>query len=103
MYVPDKWVRVIITPKDGEPIDKILAGWFGGYLSGDSCQLNSGIKSEEDFGDYYEFTGYSGSVYKCYKGSEGLTTMMVAFFDSMKSGLEQGGKGTIEIIKESMQ
>ena len=103
MYVPDKWVRVRITPKDGEPVDKILAGWSGGYLSEDSWELNSGIKSEEDFGDYYEFTGYSGSVYKCYKESEGLTTMPVTIFDSMKSRLEQGGKGTMEIIKESMQ
>jgi hypothetical protein len=32
--------------------------------------MNSGIQMIEEDDGYYLFTGYSGSVYKCYKGAE---------------------------------
>ena len=69
MYQPDNWVilKITINPKDIHY--RVLGGWSGGYLDGDSWRLNSGITKVEDDGDYLLFHGYSGSVYKCYKGS----------------------------------
>jgi len=67
MHIPDNWV--ILKLKD---CYKVLCGTSGGYLDGDSWKLNSGItKIEEDDKAYY-IHGFSGSVYKCYKGSETL-------------------------------
>ena len=48
---------------------KILGGWSGGYTQGDSYRLNSGITKIDTDGDYYVFSGHSGSVYRCHKNS----------------------------------
>ena len=68
----DKWVVIRIGNTD--PIYKVFASWAGGYLDGDSWQINSGIKSVEDAGEYYNFIGYSGSVYACWKTAYGIAT-----------------------------
>ena len=44
---PERWVVVDITV-DGESTKKVFAGWYGGYLDGDSWKLNSGIASEQE-------------------------------------------------------
>ena len=70
-YKPDNWVIVEID-NDGEPFYKVLAGWSGGYLDGDSWRMNSGITSIEAFETYYLIHGESGSIYQCYKNREKL-------------------------------
>lgn len=72
MHTPDNWIIVKMTLPDEEPFFKVLAGWSGGYLDGDSWRMNSGIVKVEEDGDHYLFIGDSGSVYKCHKGSETL-------------------------------
>jgi hypothetical protein len=68
-YRPDNWV--VIKFKGDDPHYRVLAGWSGGYTTGDSWKLNSGITSvervDENFGErvYYRFYGSSGSVYHC--------------------------------------
>ena len=69
MYTPDNWVILKITNKS-EPFYKVLAGWSGGYLDGDSWKMNSGIVKVTKDKDYYYFTGESGSVYKGHKESQ---------------------------------
>jgi len=71
MYTPDNWVILKIN-YDTKIFYKILAGWSGGYLDGDSWRMNSGITKVEVDGNYYLFHGSSGSVYKCHKDSETL-------------------------------
>jgi|TARA_R110000822_G_scaffold279299_2_gene401067 hypothetical protein len=68
-YRPDNWVIVEIANDDGI-FYKVLAGWSGGYLDGDSWRMNSGITEVEEKEDYYLFYGQSGSVYKCWKEAE---------------------------------
>ena len=73
--VPNRWV--ILEVNNGkEVINKVFAGWLGGYLDGDSWKLNSGNVSEAEFDDRWEFTGYSGSVYVCYKNAYGQSAYM---------------------------
>ena len=68
-YTPNNWVIVkIVHPKD--TVYKVLGGWSGGYLEGNSWRMNSGITQIKEDKDYYYFHGYSGSVYKCFKISE---------------------------------
>ena len=68
-YTPDNWV-IIEIPKEEKTYYKVLAGWSGGYLDGDSWRMNSGITSVEEDDEYYYFKGESGSVYKCWKDAE---------------------------------
>lgn len=72
IYQPDNWVVVKIVTKSNKTVYKVLAGWSGGYLDGDSWQLNSGIIKVEDGDGCYHFHGNSGSIYSCGKESYGL-------------------------------
>lgn len=78
-YVPDDWVIVKFSGKDvndGVPLYKVLAGWYGGYLNGDSWRMNSGITRILEREKHYTIEGYSGSVYECHKDSERMSGIM---------------------------
>ena len=66
-YFPDNWV-VVKFPDHY----RVLAGWSGGYTTGDSWRMNSGItKVDQDPNNenHLIFYGSSGSTYFCYKGA----------------------------------
>jgi len=74
MTVPDKWVILKLTEKNSdESVYKVFASFYGGYLDGDSCKINSGIESieieeyntEKESFKLVKFKGYSGSIYEC--------------------------------------
>lgn len=69
-YRPDNWVVIKITGDD--PHYRILAGWSGGYTTGSSWRMNSGIVSVEQFEDLFMFKGSTGSVYNCSRTGYGL-------------------------------
>lgn len=71
-YTPDQWLVVEFINGD-QTFRKILAGWWGGYLNGDSWRLSSAITEIVDQGDSYSIHNESGSVYTCYKNNYGLT------------------------------
>ena len=70
-YNPDNFVVLKITHED-QTFYKVLGGWYGGYLDGDSWRLNSGVDRVELENDVYKFYGSSGSVYNCHKSAYGL-------------------------------
>ena len=69
-YKPDNWVVVKI--KGDDPHYRVLAGWSGGYLSGDSWRMNSGVTECKQDGERLEFYGSTGSCYSCHKETYGL-------------------------------
>lgn len=73
-YCPDYWLVVWIGIKKGQEHYRIFANWSGGYTSGDSWKLNSGIDSVEETDDSYIITGGSGSIYTCRKNSYGVNS-----------------------------
>ena len=82
-YYPDRWIVIKITSPEYGTVEKVLAGWYGGYLGSDSWKLNSGNKRTAEYEDRFEFTGHSGSVYVCYKsryGVSNLTASMLEYF-----------------------
>ena len=92
-YTPDNWVVLKIKPGKGMfPIYKVLAGWSGGYLQGDSWRMNSGITEVKQKGDYYEFYGHSGSCYKCHKEQYQLRMNNAGVYNQMKGQQEFGGQ-----------
>lgn len=72
-YTPDKWAVVKIGGQD--PHYRIFGSWRGGYTSGDSWRLNSGVKSYTEDEDYYYFHGFSNSTYVCHKKGYGVAGM----------------------------
>lgn len=64
-YKPNYWQVVKITSTEGKILYKVFVTWVGGYLDGDSWRMNSGIESVKVNDKIIEFSGYSGSVYKC--------------------------------------
>lgn len=65
MYSCDNWV-VMMSPSGDHY--RLLTGTSGGYLTGSSWRLNSGIVSFEEFdANYYIVKGHSGSSYKVHK------------------------------------
>lgn len=82
-YTPDNWVVLKIV-NDSETLYKVLGGWSGGYLYGDSWRMNSGITRVEEKPHHYEFYGYTGSVYKCGRKSYGLRMNNAGVYNQLK-------------------
>jgi len=70
-YNPDRWE--IIKLEDGDKIHyRVLGSWSGGYTTGNSWRLSSGLEEIKEDGDFYLMKNYSGSVYKCHKKMKGM-------------------------------
>ena len=87
MHTPDCWV-ILQLNNNKEILYKVLAGWSGSYLYGQSWQLNSGIVKVEIEDDYYLFHGYSGSIYKCHKNGYGLNNMTASILANLQKQTE---------------
>ena len=94
-YTPDKWVVIKIETNE-QTIYKVFATVYGGYTNGDSWKLNSGISKVEDLGDYYNFHGYSGSIYSCPKNSYGTSSYTGNILADLIDHMEN--KATIKIL-----
>jgi hypothetical protein len=98
-YTPDRWVILEFTsPKLEAPLQKVFAGWYGGYLNGDNWQLNSGNVSCHKNNEWYEFVGHSGSVYNCHQESYGMSGYMSSVYASMQQKAYASKDTTITII-----
>jgi hypothetical protein len=94
-YTPDKWV-VIRMETNEQAIYKVFATNYGAYTTGDSWRLNSGISKVEDLGGYYNFHGYSGSVYSCPKNNYGTSSYTGSILAECIDCMEP--KATIQIL-----
>ena len=73
------WVIVRFTTTE-ETINKILAGWYGGFGDSNSWKLSSGIEQIEEHDNRYEFHNCSGSVYICNKETERTSALTASIF-----------------------
>jgi hypothetical protein len=83
-YTPTCWV-ILKIKHNAETTFKVLAGWSGGYLDGDTWRCNSGITKVEFNDPCYTFHGYSGSTYVCHKRSETMMMSIAGVYDKMKA------------------
>ena len=97
IYNPDKWVVVKLTNKDNEIHYRVFACWYGGYLGSDSWQMNSGITKVNLVDDFYEFSGTSGSLYRCHTNVYGTSGYGHGVLMNM---IENAKELTIELIPE---
>ena len=102
VYNPDAWVIIKLTdqrPDAEDPIIyKVLAGWYGGYLNGDSWKINSGITEVKRYGEYVDLYGYSGSVYRCPYTAERFTGLTASIFSSFEQDMKEIEGAKIEHI-----
>jgi len=94
-YNPDRWVIV----GDGENF-KVLGGWSGGYLDGDSWRLSSGLQRIEEDGYYYLMHNYSGSVYECHKEGEGMIMIMSGPMSQLEASSDKVRIHTVDEFNE---
>lgn len=94
-YTPDSWVILKINGKN--PHYRVLAGWSGGYTSGDSWRLNSGITRHEFDGDYWYFYGSSGSCYKCYVDSYCMRNIMGGVYREL---VDKYGEDVVQLVED---
>ena len=101
LYTPNTWVMLKFTnTSNGVAVYKILAGWSGSYLYGASWKLNSGVTKVERDGDFYLFSGSSGSVYKCHKNSYGLSAYTSGILESFYGQLVSVSDTKLECMDE---
>ena len=82
---PNSWV-IIEVNHDGEQFQKILSGWSGGYLYGDSWRMSSRIKEIKiDINsEWIIATTESGSTYRLLKESQGLRMSNAGIWNELK-------------------
>ena len=97
MYIPDKWAVIKLT-KQEEVLYKVAASFCGGYTHGDSWKINSGIVSVEETETHYDFIGYSGSTYRCRKGSYGVSMLTASVLKNLEESLPYSV--TFEVLPE---
>jgi len=107
-YTPDNWVvlKITNTKRSGntgygrteEVLYKVLAGWSGSYLNGNSWRINSGITLVFDREDEVHFHGESGSLYRCHKETYGLRMSTAGVYKKMC--LQQEFNGQIILMPE---
>jgi hypothetical protein len=103
-YSPDRWQVVSLVNEEGERIDKVFGSWYGGYGGSDSWKLSSGITKVVEHDKYYEVHNVSGSIYECYKGSEGMSMYAYGIFKRFEAKQEEGKYTITKIdIKEVRQ
>ena len=96
-YTPDSWAILrMVTPE--ETVYKVLASWYGGFDTGDSWKLSSGITEVNDFEGYYDLPQYSGSSYHCYKSSEHMSVIMAMMLSQWQEQAKMAGSVSIEAI-----
>jgi hypothetical protein len=96
---PNKWVIIKIEVPNKDPLYKVFASWSGGYTAGDAWSLNSGITQALLDGDYWDFHGYSGSVYRCHKDAQGTTAYTYGVLMGMIERAKEAG-ATISVVAE---
>lgn len=104
MYDPDKYVVIKIDLPE-ESYFKVFGTWYGGYTTGDSWRMNSGVTRVEETERAYLFYGSSGSCYKCVKGSYGTSAYTAGILHDILSRTNDEVKITLieeDNIKEAM-
>jgi hypothetical protein len=97
IYTPDRWQVVLLKSKN-DSIKKVFAGWYGGYVNGDSWKLSSGIIGTKEFEDRYEFLNHSGSLYVCYKINQGMSGYMGRIMNGWVESSKEDLSVTIRLV-----
>jgi hypothetical protein len=85
VHTPDNWVKLKLLLKSGEISEKLLVGWSGGYLYGDSWRISSQPEKVTKEGDYWVFTTRSGNQYRCHEEAQCMRRNTAHIFEQLKT------------------
>ena len=93
---PDSWVIIEVKTPAGQ-FQKILSGWSGSYLYGDSWRMSSPVKelNIKVNQDFFTVDTESGSRYTLFKSRQGLRMSNAGIYNELK---EKCGD-MLEIVK----
>jgi hypothetical protein len=74
-YAPHHWVVVKLPLGSEGHFYRVMGGWRGGYVGGDSWRMSSRIMSVEKQGPLRVFYGETGSIYYCHTATYGMKGM----------------------------
>ena len=89
---PERWVILKILNNGYQ----VFGTWAGGYLGSDRWKISSGIAKTEQDEEYYYFTGFSGSCYKCHKKGYGTAT---SYGLGILNDIIEQSNGKVELIE----
>lgn len=101
-YNLDLW-RLVRLGKPGNLYYRIFGCWYGGFASGDSWKLSSGVEEDKASfdGDWFTLPQSSGSVYKIHKNNQGLSGygrgVIMSF---VKEAQDSNSELTFDVIPE---
>lgn len=87
---PDRWVAVQVETEE-DRYTRIIAGWYGGYVGGNSYRISTPIVEEREDEHNIYFSTESGSTYICNRSAEGMTTLTSGIYEILKGGSDSGG------------
>jgi hypothetical protein len=87
-----------MNSEQGGKIRKVIASWYGGFAGSDEWRFSSGITEVIEHEKHYEIHNESGSVYTCYKGSEGMSAYTSGEFENYRKKAKTIG-ASIEIVE----
>lgn len=99
-YTPDCWEILRVTRNDGDVIDKVIAGWYGGFAGSNSWKISSGIESVIEHDDHYEMPQSSGSTYLLGKGTRRMSGLMMSIYSSFVTQMVESDMGTLELLED---
>jgi hypothetical protein len=97
-YTPDRWVILEITTLE-ETIQKVFAGWYGGFAGNNSWKLNSGITETRKLGEFFEFDGYSGSTYRCHQNNYAMSGLQHSILTTWQKQAKEAGIVKIRVLE----
>lgn len=98
-YAPDVWVVLEFdAPQLEKPMQKVFAGWYGGFAGSDSWKLNSGITQARKVNGLFEFDGYSGSTYHCHPNCYRMSGLMHSVLSNWLQQADERGDVKIRIL-----
>jgi len=100
MHFCDNWVIIKINGDD--PHYRVLTGTSGGFGTGDSWRMNSGITAVREDADYFYFAGSSGSEYECHKDSYCLRMNNAHIWTQMQKKNKEKGEEIYEMMPEDV-
>lgn len=89
--IPNKYV-ILKCKLDSGDFYVILSGYYGGYTTGDSWKLSSGIDKVVKDGDIYKVITNSGSTYEVRKDNQGFTNLTSCRYAELQEN------NTIEVV-----
>lgn len=90
-YNPETWVLLELSGGNTETIQKVFAGWYGGWAGSDSWKMSSAVRKTTRDDDLITFHNESGSEYICHISAQKMSGYQTGLLNSWIPKMEDLG------------